>query len=80
MTGYTAIGNVDMRNLGRELRQRVKARKGDFLWVATVPNGYEVRDPTGVVATLTEQGFKLSSNSYNGLHSDLERAYVHYKR
>ena len=80
MAGYSVIGKVDMRNLGKELRQKVDARR-DSLWVVTVSNGYEVRDPLGeVVATLNDQGFELNSNEYKGLQNAIETVYSHHTR
>ena len=81
MAGYAAIGKVDMRSLGKELRQRVSERKGDPLWVAAVPKGYEIRDPSGdVVAVLNEQGFQMNPNNYDGLHNTIEMIYMNHTR
>ena len=81
MASYVAIGKVNMKNLGKEIRQKVDGRQEYPLWVVTVPKGYEIRDPSGnVVATLGEQGFEANSNDYKGLHNAIEMAYVHHTR
>lgn len=81
MSGYKAVGNVNMREVGKELRRIVDSRKGDALCVVTRPHGYEVRDAVGnAVAILDQTGFEINSNSYSGLQSAIETVYVHHTR